>query len=94
MFFKAYLKNDIDYSMLYKLNKIISNLYSIHIEYIYKLENIDNECQIGRSILSDHDLLNEFVNINLLRIEANMDGNIYHTTNVCKKFIELKLGDT
>jgi len=85
--FQAYNDEIIDYEMFYRLNKVIKDISSIDIS---KVRNIKNEFN---SKSSEKDLLNSFENINLIRVESNMDGNIYHRTEICKVFIQLNLDE-
>jgi len=86
--FQAYNNEEIDYETFYRLNKVIKEISPIDIN---KVRNIKNEFN-SRS--KDFDLLNLFENINLIRVESNMDGNIYYRTKICKIFIELNLDES
>jgi hypothetical protein len=79
--FEAYSNEKIDYEKFYRLNKVIKEISTIDIDHVkkIKLENITD------------DLKNTFSNIGLCRIKSAFDGAVYIQTNLCIKFLELKL---
>jgi hypothetical protein len=80
--FVAYIEKEIDYEMLYRLNKIILHISSIDISKVRNIFDDTNKNKLTKYL---------FASIGLIAVTATMDGNAYNENDIYLKFIELDL---